>query len=984
MSTRQVRAELIDMMSNLLKGPLSENEVLASAPADTYLTGVLWPRGTQLSEGEDDSSHETNDGGSDAVEAGVPGYRVNRPCSIGITFATDADLTLVVSLGETSRYARSGGAKETPAAVGAVDESADSRYSWTHRTLGYHMVLGPSSQAAIWTVNDFVGSDGKSVRDEWVAVHVRRRIKGTQAVYTLTLINEAPDGKKIKGDCDDPCLFQSELVVTVAKECKGGIRPRSRQAIRNGDHDALTSALLYRDVHEYATGHGIAAVWSDEFDGAVREVRTAWLPSIEVKGTSAKGSSMLEAALIAHPRLLSADFLGDASERAAIVEALQAFSDCYGLWIEQVLRARLASFSGNEHSAATLNLRRCAGTLDRINAGIEMLRLNADAFTAFVLSNRAMNQQSMFPSKGPKAGPLTWRPFQLAFFLLVIPGLIDPSSEDRSCMDLLWFPTGGGKTEAYLALTAFQIFYRRITQSDRRENGGVEVIMRYTLRLLTVQQFQRAAALIVACELIRQQDARLGDARITLGLYVGGDATPNRMDAARLALQDERLGNMPKSTPRQLLRCPICGNDLLSNNFHAHDSAPRIDIICTNAKCTVNGVPLPVLTVDEVIYATPPSLLIGTVDKFAQLPRNNDLGSLFGLDSNLRPGLIIQDELHLISGPLGSMAGLYETVIDLLCTKSGARPKIIGSTATIGQAERQVRALFDRSVLQFPPSGFDASDSFFAVRDDGDDRTYIGLPSTGRSPKFALQALVATLLQGADTLRTKGVATDDAIDPFWTCVAYFNSLRELGGAWVLMQDDVPRQMRFLASRLSTPLRNLQMEPEELSSRVASRDLPEILQGLEVKLGSNSVFQEPKDTVLASNMISVGVDVPRLGLMVVNGQPKSTAEYIQASSRIGRGMPGLVVTLYNVGRPRDLSHFEHFCSYHGALYRNVEASSVTPWAPRARDKALHAIVIAAIRHLVPSMGADDSAVQFDPAMPGVADIVNMIKGCCDGG
>jgi hypothetical protein len=976
MNTRQVRAEMIRMMSALLTGPMSAAEVLGSPPADTYLTGLLWPRGTPLDAVEDDSLGEEADDGSDAVETGVPGYRVNRPCSIGITFAVDAALPLTISLGETSRYVRAGRELEVVESIGKSDGASADRYQWVRRTLGYHFLLPPSSDQGDWTVNDFINAEGNAVRDDWVSVHVRRRIVDGQAVHTLTLINEKPDRQKADGE-DDPCLFQAELVVTAGQGAAGGIRPRRPPAIRSGDQDALTNALLYRDVHEFAIGHGIAATWGEPHGATVSEVRTAWLPVVEVKGTSARGSSMLAPVLAAYPQLLSACFLGEEGEREAILDSLQAFADCYGYWIDQVLRAKLGDFTGIEHTTAKLNMERCGDTLARMNAGIAALRSNPNAFAAFTLSNRAMNRQAMFPSKGTKASPLVWRPFQLAFFLLVIPGLVNPEADDRSCMDLLWFPTGGGKTEAYLALTAFQIFYRRLTHEDRRSNGGVEVLMRYTLRLLTVQQFQRAAALIVACELLRQTDERLGAARITLGLYVGGDATPNRMEAARLALQAERLGNPPKSTPRQLLRCPVCGSDLQSTNYHAHESAPQIDIVCVSESCEVKGAPLPVLTVDDVIYAAPPSLLIGTVDKFAQLPRNNDLRSLFGIDSSLRPGLIIQDELHLISGPLGSVAGLYETVIDLLCSKDGARPKVIGSTATIGRAERQVRALFDRSVLQFPPPGFDAADSFFAVRDNNEDRTYIGLPSAGRSPKFALQALVATLLQSAGTLHDSGIAPEDAIDPYWTCVTYFNSLRELGGAWVLMQDDVPRQMQFLASRLSARRRELEMEPEELSSRVASRDLPKVLHGLEVKLDSGSVYEAPKDTVLASNMISVGVDVPRLGLMVVNGQPKSTAEYIQASSRIGRGMPGLVVTLYNVGRPRDLSHFEHFCSYHAALYRNVEASSVTPWAPRARDKALHAVVIAAIRHLVPSMSADDAAIQFDPTMPGVAEVVEMI-------
>jgi hypothetical protein len=593
-----------------------------------------------------------------------------------------------------------------------------------------------------------------------------------------------------------------------------------------------------------------------------------------------------------------------------------------------------------------------------------------------------MDRQSRYRAKGAGARPLVWRPFQLAFMLLVIPGLADPAIEDRQCMDLLWFPTGGGKTEAYLALTAFQIFHRRLVDEPRRQQGGVDVLMRYTLRLLTVQQFQRAASLISACDAIREADIRLGNARMTLGLYVGGEATPNKMEDAREAISEEHADQKPKSTPRQLLRCPVCGSELKGIDHRADPVQPKIDIVCSQKDCETGGRPLPVLTVDETIYANPPSLLIGTIDKFAQIPRRTDIRRIFGLDGGLPPGLIIQDELHLISGPLGSMAGLYETIVDVLCSRNTVRPKVIGSTATIGHASTQVRSLFDRSVLQFPPPGFDADDSFFAVRDSaGPDRLYIGIPTAGRSPKFALQALVAALLQSAVALRESGDVDDETIDAYWTCVAYFNSLRELGGAYVLMQDDVPRQMQFLAGRLGVARRELQQLPVELSSRRSSRELPELLQALSSTLAQFKAdpfeHPEPKDTVLASNMISVGVDVPRLGLMVVNGQPKSTAEYIQASSRVGRGIPGLVVTLYNFGRPRDLSHFEHFRAYHGALYRSVEATSVTPWAPRARDKALHAVVASIVRHLVPGLSRDDDAIHFDPKDPTVISLIQSI-------
>ena len=289
--------------------------------------------------------------------------------------------------------------------------------------------------------------------------------------------------------------------------------------------------------------------------------------------------------------------------------------------------------------------------------------------------------------------------------------------------------------------------------------------------------------------------------------------------------------------------------------------------------------------------------------------------------------------------------------------------------------------------MQFPPPGIDADDSFFAVKQtaEGNDRLYVGIPSAGRSPKFALQAVIGALLEGAQKLRA--VTPDPMVaDPYWTCVVYFNSLRELGGTHVLVQDDVPRQMTFLSRRLNaaSPRPMIKNPVAELSSRVSSREIPQMIQRLEARLDAGPMEEQAEDVVLASNMISVGVDVPRLGLMLVNGQPKSTSEYIQATSRVGRNRPGIVVTLYNFGRPRDLSHFEHFKGYHSALYRSVEATSVTPWAPRARDKALAAMLIGAVRQSVPGMSDDDAAALLQPNDPNVKRIVQELARRCKAG
>lgn len=973
---QNARTEIVRHASSLLLGPIADDETVASAPADTYLTGILWPEGEVLDAIEDDKSEGSQAETDGEADDGVPGYRAIRPCAFGLTCAVDLETSVEVRLGRTARYRA---VKEGP-----PRQDARPTRLWKRMPLDYRVVI-PPGPADIWRTSDFITSAGTKITDSEVELHIRRRIDREQQVLTVTLINRAVESEDHRRD--ELCLFQTELIVRAyGKNAVGAIRPRPVLPLVGGDEDEQSASLLYRDAVEFAVGHGISVAWTTADGWRAEEVRTTWLPSAAVRGMSAKGHQLLDPFRERHPQALDAAWLARDDRRAEVVTALRDFVATYRGWIETFLEARINTFEGELYQAARRNNDRCVEAARRIERGVSILETSDQAWTAFNLANAAMDRQARYDIKGDRKGALRWRPFQLAYILLVLPDLACPDDPggDRDCVDLLWFPTGGGKTEAYLALTAFQIFHRRLTDANRRAHGGVDVLMRYTLRLLTVQQFQRAASLICACEAIRLERANLGAARISLGLYVGGEATPNRTEEARNALAEEHGGQNPRSTPCQLPVCPVCSTKLTPSAYVFDDDSPGIDIRCPNPLCETAGRCLPVLTVDDFIYASPPSLIIGTVDKFAQLPRRRDLRALFGLDDGVPPGLIIQDELHLISGPLGSMAGLYETVVDLLCTEEGVRPKVIGSTATIGQAARQVRALFDRSVLHFPPSGFEARDSFFAVQEQGDepDRLYVGVCSAGRSPKFALQAVAAALLQVPEYLRSEG-CSETALDPFWTCVLYFNSLRELGGAYVLLQDDVPRQMEFIASRLTGAggtMRPLQLEPVELSSRVPSRELPSKLNALAVSLcgDADPYAALPEDSVLSSNMISVGVDVPRLGLMVVNGQPKSTAEYIQASSRIGRGLHGLVMTLYNFGRPRDVSHFEHFPGYHAALYRSVEATSVTPWSPRARDKALHAVLAAAVRHIVDGMDEDAAATNFRADDEDVRAVVDAIR------
>jgi hypothetical protein len=579
---------------------------------------------------------------------------------------------------------------------------------------------------------------------------------------------------------------------------------------------------------------------------------------------------------------------------------------------------------------------------------------------------------------------------------------------------LLWFPTGGGKTEAYLGLTAYTLGIRRLqgTIEGRSGQDGVAVLMRYTLRLLTLQQFQRASSLICACETIRRADSQTwGSTPFRLGLWVGQHSTPNTTEASEHAITQDhgiRSGFGGSGSPRQLTNCPWCGSSIESGTHLKVDrERGRTLMYCgdTFGQCAFSarqspGEGLPVLVVDEEIYRLLPSLLIATVDKFAQLPWKGETQMLFGqvdqycprhgfrspeIDDKdthravkslpavrsiphapLRPpDLIIQDELHLISGPLGTLVGLYETTVDKLATWTvrgrEVRPKVIAATATIRQAGLQIERLFLRKVAIFPPQGIDVTDNFFSRQRRPDmetpGRRYLGICAHGKRLKAAQIRVYVAYLSAAQVLYEKYGA---AADPWMTLVGFFNSMNQLGGMRRLVDDEIKSRVwrmeqRGLAQRGS-------MSVEELTSRKSSTDIPEVLARLELGFdpANDPKKVRPIDILLATNMISVGVDVKRLGLMVVTGQPKTTAEYIQATSRVGRNYPGLVCIIYNWARPRDLSHYEQFEHYHATFYKHVEALSVTPFAARALDRGLAALLASFVRLSSSEWNKNDSA------------------------
>jgi hypothetical protein len=743
-----------------------------------------------------------------------------------------------------------------------------------------------------------------------------------------------------------------------------------------------------------ATGHGVSAEW-EVIDSACRLLRSAWIPSAEVEKTRTEQVPGVE---------LSMEELGALVDGAAAESALRPLVGQYRGWIE-TRRPIIATLQEGRRDTADELLRLAGIAADRIERGIAVLAQDADALDAFRVANRAVGRalRKRLGIETPR-----WHAFQLAFLLLNLPGLADPRDPNRATVDLLFFPTGGGKTEAYLGLAAFAMVLRRLRHPGEkgRAAAGVSVIMRYTLRLLTLDQLARAAGLVCALELEREKnEARYGEWHFEIGLWVGKAATPNilgqrgdgRSDSARTKVRQFRADPRSKPSPIPLENCPWCGTRFEPTSFTLlpDDDKPReLRIVCANFECDFTRErPLPILAVDEPLYRRLPAFLIATVDKFASLPWVGEAGALLGgaerhdatgffgaaepgkgtrLAGPLPPpDLVIQDELHLISGPLGTMAGLYETAIEALCVREidgrVVRPKIVASTATVRRAQDQIQALFARPQTQvFPPPGPDRRDSFFArmvPASEAAARLYLGIAAQGRNPKVIMRKAWLAMMGAAErAYRDAGGHKNEQnpADPYMTVLGYFNSLRELGGARRILEEEVQNTIKAYGARkrigeergLFQDRRNFS-EVVELTSRVSTDKVAEARRRLEAPFHK---IEQRVDCAIATNMISVGLDIPRLGLMVVLGQPKTNAEYIQATSRVGRDdeRPGLVVTLLNIHKPRDRSHYERFRHYHETFYRSVEVASVTPFSARALDRGLAGALVGLARHAEPRL------------------------------
>ena len=760
---RDARDRIVAELKRELVGPSAFDETLTEFPTSRYVVGRLAPQNSRISELENDTlGVGENDDETGSEDTQPPLTVAFNPSSIGLSFlADDSSSQLCVEI-EWGDYKR----EQIPGSRAHHWQ----RYQRTGRVEGLSVSLtGPLPQIKL----SDKASHPKGVRvsglnDDAVTLEgVVRQINEYRAV-SLFLVNRRTEGDLTDRSKDERWIYQPSLRITsadknpifVAKELDTssmGLEEEGEAAINN---------LLYRNSREFATGHGVAANWlkPSEQDTHSASVFTEFIPSYEVPQLIPP-SDQVEGAI------LDMQLLAEATDGATVVSMLEPLVVTYEKWTDS-LAERLDSESLFNNrvmkETGSDNLNACRQCAKRLREGLDLISEDAKVFEAFSFANRAMWDQrihSSWAAANQELGEIqgsvaehneplnrTWRPFQIGFILANLTAIASEEHPDRSIVDLLWFPTGGGKTEAYLGLAAFVLAARRLRGDvdGMVASAGVSIIMRYTLRLLTVQQFQRATALLCACEVIRRgRPDRWGEEPFQIGIWVGLNTAPNSFKDSRDALETIRQRKTPRAgSPVQLVSCPRCGTNLvdqrgspLRDTYLPDERCMRTRVYCPNSICEFafgkhkeDG--LPVLVVDDEIYRFRPSLIVATVDKFARMPFKGETQSLFGFRDRfsptrghltpahgtkpdgkairdaipaarlLPPELIIQDELHLISGPLGTMVGLYETAVDFLSrrdTTDGAciRPKIIASTATIRRASHQVRQLYSRDLFIF-------------------------------------------------------------------------------------------------------------------------------------------------------------------------------------------------------------------------------------------------------------------------------------------
>lgn len=827
-------------------------------------------------------------------------------------------------------------------------------------------------------------------------LHVQCRIKEEFVLFTVTVLNITKP--PLRYNKDEYTVFQSQLIIS-ANFGDFLNYPKISERNLGLTKDEWNNELLFKNKLNYAFGHGCSVRWEQDVK-QINKFYTTFIPVYETESMTPDVNVKVDE----EERKLKIEMrtLMNLKNYQELLDILKPLVVGYRKWIQdrefETIDLKLKK---ELKEAADTNLTFCKDSLRRMEKGLELLK-NPNVFQAFKLANKAMLFQQINgktprkafyeKSDSNKAIELvidqpyiavmkamqnltecdnSWRAFQIAFFLLSIQSLVEKDSIDRKTVDLIWFPTGGGKTEAYLGVAAFQMFYRRLQDPN---DAGVDIMMRYTLRLLTADQFQRASRLICAMEYIRREDVEnLGETPYSIGIWVGSKTSPNTNKEALSQVKQMKKPQGPDSLV--ITRCPWCGceigkvevkgkgskyNETLPLGFKRVND--QLKVQCPDEKCDFHN-EIPVYFVDDTIYEKKPTFLIGTIDKFVQLTWRPEARGLFGLnDLGERfispPQIIIQDELHLISGPLGTLAGLYEVLIEELCIDDREevpiKPKIISATATIKEFDEQAKCLFGRENARlFPSPGIDIDDSFFskvAVDENGKPkpgRKYLGVFTSRVRILMAQVMTYSAILQKVESL------PEEERDPFWTLLSFYNSLRDLGAGLNLFNSDIPTYIDSLNKRDGLEKRRFLYSPLELTSRKQSNEISKTIDDLNVPYMQRDSKGRTKalTSCLASNIIEVGVDIDRLSLMGIIGQPKMTAQYIQVSGRVGRRpneRPGLIVTVYSNQNSRDKSHFEHFNEYHQRLYAQVETTSLTPFSTASLERGLTGVMIGFLR------------------------------------
>ena len=859
-----------------------------------------------------------------------------------------------------------------------------------------------------------------------------------------------------KDRANELAFFGVELLVQELK--RGLLKPYNPPNILTIDNEQNLNKLIYRAFKDFGEGYNTSVDWGSATNGRMF-IRTEFLPEQDSPDIDFKPSERTSEGIkdLIDSGVLSMKWLSNLSSASdtQISEGLSDFVTCYGRWIEDQHNSCQALEVEDDRKILSRQVLACKSDYNRLLRNVKLLN-RPESMAAFRLMNTAMFMQLHHSSeivrlKGSSEMPFLpsentasfyasveadykWRSFQLAFILLNLDGFVRPMPGDNTVADvfgtgwperneladLVWFPTGGGKTEAYLGIIAFSVAYRRFTRLKGREAYGTTVIMRYTLRLLTLQQFQRATLLICALEVIRKRrfpihnSYSLGVEPITIGLFVGGGSLPNswiKMEELLSGIKDHFDGGGTidaLSTALPSNECPWCGGHLfvdaeLDNIAPGVDESYKIDdqlsIMCRSVGCAFHA-PwvhkdecLPLRLFDEDIYKYPPTLLFGTVDKFAAIANkvvlksggiNGDSRRLFGCgekQGHFPPELVIQDELHLLLGPLGSAVGLFEKAVDELCTRTGddgglVRPKIVTSTATTRNTDRQIFALFNRRSEIFPKQGINCDDSFFAFykrkQTDLDQydskRRYVGILPVGKTQVWMQLRVASIVLAHRVKYLKEHFNLDDVLecsksyekmaevmDYYHTVLSYFNSLKEVGKTQSQLSHYLPSDVkRVIGNTVGWTIFGQLIKPfgdidySELTGRLSGEEVKTSLSAIQRKWSVTTKLQPP-EFVIATNMISVGIDVSRFNVMVINSMPRNTAEYIQASSRVARDKQGIVFTVHHPFRSRDLSHYQRFREFHEKFYSYVEPISVTPFAEKALERYFAMFLAALVRH-----------------------------------